>query len=91
MRNNNPCYCQLWETDPSGLEAQGLPRGYCGLCQVCAKPGHTMHFPGAVPVTGAWCKRHYLRAAILHPLGWYGKWFYAGLLALGVLVWWLYR
>ena len=33
------------------------------------KTGHTMHFPGAVPFTGLWCKFHYYRMMILHPIG----------------------
>jgi hypothetical protein len=26
---------------------------------VCGKPGHTCHFPGPLPYTGAWCDSHY--------------------------------
>src|SRR5512138_1645413 len=63
------CYCDLWSTSPATLEKQGVPRGYCGLCDVCGAPGHLLHFPGSVPFTGAWCKMHYYRAMILHPLG----------------------
>jgi len=63
------CYCGLWKKDPSHLKKQGIPPGYCGLCRICGKPGHTRHFPGAVPFTGAWCDKHYHRVRILHPLG----------------------
>jgi len=63
------CYCGLWKSNPKLLRDQGVPSGYCGLCQVCGKPGHTRHFPGAVPYTGSWCDRHYRRARNLHPLG----------------------
>ena len=70
------CYCALWEKSPQTLEKQGVPRGYCGLCDVCGAPGHLQHFPGVVPFTGAWCKKHYYRAMILHPLG-----------SVGVLIW----
>lgn len=49
------CYCDLWMTNPRQLEQQGIPPGYCGICERCGKPGHTQHFPGPVPYTGAWC------------------------------------
>ena len=52
------CYCNLWETDPAVFE-KGLPRGYCGFCEVCGKPGHTRHYPGPRPYTGSWCDEHY--------------------------------
>lgn len=63
------CYCGLWEKSPETLEEQGVPPGYCGLCQVCGAPGHTRHFPGAVPYTGAWCDKHYRRTLLLDPRG----------------------
>lgn len=63
------CYCTLWDKDPAFLEAERIPPGYCALCGKCGAPGHTRHFPGAVPCTGSWCERHYRRAMILHPLG----------------------
>lgn len=63
------CYCDVWIKSPETLEKQGVPRGYCGLCDICGKPGHLQHFPGAVPFTGAWCRKHYYRAMILHPMG----------------------
>ena len=63
------CYCNLWNKHPETLEKQGVPRGFCGLCDVCGAPGHLLHFPGAVPFTGNWCKKHYYRAMIIHPLG----------------------
>lgn len=67
--NARGCYCELWDTKPEVLRQQGLPEGHCGKCRSCGAPGHTRHFPGAVPFTGAWCDRHYRRTAILHPLG----------------------
>jgi hypothetical protein len=70
------CYCGLWEKSPETLEKQGVPKGYCGMCIVCGKPGHTMHFPGSAPFTGAWCKFHYYRVMIFHPAG-----------SIGVFVW----
>ena len=57
------CYCGLWQTNPEVLRSQGVPEGYCGLCQVCSKPGHTRHYPGPVPYTGAWCDPCYRRLA----------------------------
>lgn len=59
------CYC-------------GPDDAYCGTCRVCGRPGHTRHFPGAAPYTGAWCDFHYLRTALLHPNGRYGCWLWAG-------------
>lgn len=55
--NERGCYC-------AGIDA-GFRRkfdiadGYCGVCERCGKPGHTRHFPGPVPYTGAWCDRCY--------------------------------
>jgi len=79
------CYCSLWEKSPEALENQGVPRGYCGKCIVCGKPGHTLHFPGATPFTGAWCKFHYYRTMILHPNGAIGV-FLWGAIVLGTIV-----
>lgn len=63
------CSCDLWNKSPYTLEKQGVPKGFCGFCHICGAPGHLQHFPGAVPFTGVWCKQHYYRAMILHPLG----------------------
>ena len=49
----NPCYCGTISKET--MEKEGIPEGYCGLCELCNKPGHTQHFPGAVPYIGAWC------------------------------------
>jgi hypothetical protein len=65
--NARGCYCGLWDTNPEVLERQGVPRGHCGRCTVCRRPGHTRHHPGAVPFTGAWCDWHYRRLALTHP------------------------
>jgi O-acetyl-ADP-ribose deacetylase (regulator of RNase III) len=70
------CYCNLWNKEPEMLKKQGIPKGYCGLCEVCGAPGHLQHFPGSVPYTGAWCRKHYYRTMILHPLG-----------SIGILTW----
>jgi hypothetical protein len=79
------CYCSLWEKSSETLEAQGIPRGFCGLCDVCGKPGHVMHFPGAAPFTGSWCKFHYYRTMILHPKGTIGGLLW-GMIILGGII-----
>jgi hypothetical protein len=53
------CYCGLWDKNPAFYEKQGLPPGFCGICIRCGVPGHTRHFPGPVPFTGAWCDKCY--------------------------------
>ncbi|MBP7529637.1 MAG: macro domain-containing protein [Syntrophorhabdaceae bacterium] len=70
------CYCDLWNKSPNTLASQGVPEGFCGLCNVCGAPGHVLHFPGAAPVTIAWCRKHYYRTMILHPMG-----------SIGIFVW----
>lgn len=62
------CYCDLWQTNPKSLELQGVPRGFCGRCQTCGRPGHIRHFPGAAPFTSCWCDAHYRRLKLLHPM-----------------------
>jgi len=39
----------------------------CGTCERCGGAGHTRHFPGPVPYTGAWCDRCYRIAEWTHP------------------------
>jgi hypothetical protein len=80
------CSCSLWSTDPHFLESQGVPRGYCGHCDVCGAPGHLRHFPGAVPVSSVWCDRHYRRTLWLHPMGARGKWLWTAVVAVLVAV-----
>ncbi len=79
------CQCSLWATQPDLLASQGIPRGFCGHCEVCGMPGHTRHFPGTSPSTGTWCERHYRRLLWLHPMGWYGRRVY-GVAFIGLLV-----
>jgi len=81
------CYCDLWNKSPETLEKQGVSRGFCGLCDVCGEPGHLLHFPGAVPFTGAWCKKHYYRAMILHPMGRIGSFIWG--LGILLIIWYL--
>lgn len=61
--NPRNCYCRPGETS-------------CGTCDRCGAAGHTRHFPGPVPYTGAWCDRcytivgrTYLIKRIVYPLG----------------------
>ena len=55
----NPCYCESIAKE--ALKSQGVPKGYCGFCEVCEQPGHIQHFPGAAPYTGAWCDSCFLK------------------------------
>lgn len=57
--NERGCYCREDREQPEYHQAQGIPKGFCGVCERCGQPGHTRHFPGAVPYTGAWCDRCY--------------------------------
>jgi len=67
--NKRGCRCSGSEKNPGGQQPAGLlPRGYCGLCIMCGKPGHTRHHPGAVRFTGTWCDFHYRVLAVTHPL-----------------------
>jgi hypothetical protein len=78
--NKRNCYCGLREYHPNILDQDGVPPGFCGFCEICKKPGHTRHFPGASPVTGCWCDRHYRWISIVHPLGFYGKYLLASII-----------
>ena len=49
------CYCD--SLDAQWKSEQGYAPGFCGVCERCGEPGHTQHFPGPVPYTGAWCDR----------------------------------
>lgn len=68
------CYCGLWDETPAFYEKQGVPLGFCGICIRCGVPGHTRHFPGPVPFTGAWCDKCYRLLAWTWPfrsiIGW---------------------
>lgn len=70
------CFCSLWETNPQFLENRGLPRGYCGICELCGDLGHTRHYPGPVPVTGAWCDICYQVQAHKAPVRDAGAWYF---------------
>jgi len=63
------CYCQT--PHPEYLRKMGVPEGYCGTCDACGEPGHARHYPGPVPVTAAYCHRHYDELArSYHPEDW---------------------
>lgn len=85
------CYCGLWNTHPEHFAGKDLPRGYCGHCQSCGRPGHTRHFPGASPYTGSWCDRHYRQLMFVHPLGVYGQFFWIVLVGLLAAAYFLLR
>ena len=61
------CYCGLWAHNPSTLEAQGVPRDFCGFCAFCGAPGHLRHAP-AGPFTSAWCDACYEIETTAHKL-----------------------
>lgn len=84
--NRRNCYCDLWEKAPEMLEKQGIPRGYCGICEKCGQPGHLRHFPGPVPATGSWCDRHYLMTMILNPRGNIGMILWLGAVLFGLML-----
>lgn len=85
--NKRGCYCEIWDKDPDYFKSRGVPRGYCGFCQICKKPGHTRHFPGGVPYTGCWCDFHYRIISLIHPLAIPGALLYFGTIAIGFLLW----
>lgn len=85
--NAKNCHCDLWEKDPQTLKDQGIPKGYCGICEFCQKPGHTMTHPGR-PCSVSWCdqcQREYMEGAISLPLG---QIFVLILIALAAYWWW---
>ncbi len=79
------CYCDLWKKNPKILIKQGVPEGFCGFCDRCGEPGHVLHFPGALPVTLGWCRKHYYRAMMLHQLGSIGIFLWGGVALLAIV------
>jgi hypothetical protein len=53
VANQRGCYCKPGDVT-------------CGECERCGAPGHTRHFPGPVPATGAWCDRCYRIVGVQH-------------------------
>ncbi|WP_438480372.1 hypothetical protein [Oleiharenicola lentus] len=68
------CYCRAYNAEFP--REPHIPEGYCGICERCGKPGHTQHFPGPVPYTGAWCDRCVKVVAwtwpLKNPIVWFG-------------------
>ncbi len=83
------CQCGLWQTSPDFLRGQGIPEGFCGICQVCGRPGHTRHFPGPVPYTGSWCDSCHRSLAKAWPFRSLAFWFMV--LVFGISALSLYR
>ena len=53
------CYCEERKINPKLAEKmKNIPKGYCGLCEVCEKPGHLRAHP-RLPTTGEWCDKHW--------------------------------
>jgi hypothetical protein len=53
------CYCKERVSNPKlAEEMKGIPIGYCGLCDICGKPGHMRAHP-RLPTTGRWCDEHW--------------------------------
>lgn len=57
--DRNPCFCSLRDKDPNYYSKQGIPDGFCSLCNICKKPGHACHVPAPLPYTGGWCDEHF--------------------------------
>jgi hypothetical protein len=86
--NERNCYCPRSGPQPEYLQRQGVPEGFCGMCELCGQPGHARHFPGAVPYTGAWCDSCYKRVGNLYLLQWFTVRLVVGLIiaALGLAI-----
>jgi hypothetical protein len=81
------CYCIAWETEPKLFETLGYPRGFCGFCQRCGKPGHTRKVPGPFSFTGAWCDFHFRLVLWFDPRASIGFWVWIGVaVGLGLLL-----
>ena len=53
------CYCEERAANAKlKQEMNDIPIGYCGVCEVCGKFGHTHAHP-RLPITGAWCDEHW--------------------------------
>lgn len=57
--SESDCYCQDRQHNPQLAEhLADMPEGYCGICEVCGKWGHTRAHP-RLPTTSAWCDEHW--------------------------------
>lgn len=53
------CYCSERANNLKFAESlKDVPEGFCGICDVCGKPGHTSAHP-TLPTTGSWCDAHW--------------------------------
>ena len=59
------CYCSEREKSPES-DSQ-IPPGFCGICEICQRPGHTRAHPH-LPVTSAWCEQHWEEVLHHRPL-----------------------
>jgi hypothetical protein len=82
---SNPRHCYCHATNAEDRRARGIPDGFCGICERCGQPGHTQHFPGPVPYTGAWCDRCVRIVAWTWPLKNPVLWFVV--IVVGLVVW----
>lgn len=56
MNEERECYCG--DITEEMRQKESIPVGYCGICEVCNQPGHTVAHPSR-PITSAWCDEHY--------------------------------
>ncbi|HYF66450.1 MAG TPA: hypothetical protein VD886_26715 [Herpetosiphonaceae bacterium] len=84
--NERGCYCRATGPHPEHLQRQGVPEGFCGMCELCGQPGHARHFPGAVPYTGAWCDPCYKKVGNRYLLRWFVIRLVIGLIIAGVIL-----
>ena len=88
--NSPTCYCEEREKHPGGFLE--IPEGYCGICDVCGKPGHMRAHPHYA-TSGAWCDEHWAdvvsgRSFGLHELLWY---IFVALSTCAIVVYWIIK
>jgi len=58
-KSSRNCYCNERKINSVFAESiKEIPDGFCGICEVCGKYGHTNAHPH-LPTTGAWCDKHW--------------------------------
>lgn len=50
------CYCKQIKVESTS--EGNLPEGYCGICEICGKLGHTRAH-SRLATTSAWCDKHW--------------------------------
>ena len=66
--SESDCYCQERQHNPQlAKQLANIPEGYCGICEVCGKWGHTRAHP-RLPITSAWCDEHWQQLAQHHTI-----------------------